>query len=106
MANCAGSTLSKHNKGLILVLTQHTVLAVVQTQHRTYLHAQHTALAVLQTQHGAYMHNTLCWQYSKHNTGLTHIAHCGGSSINTHAYNTVLTYASHYMGSSGDAIQD
>ena len=29
-------TLSKHNTGLIVVLTQHTALAVVQAQYRTY----------------------------------------------------------------------
>ena len=42
----------------------------------------------------------------KHNTELSCIAHCVGSSANTHAYNTGLTYMSYYTGSSGDAIQD
>ena len=91
-ANCAGSTLNKHNTGL--THTHHTSLAVVQTQHRTYTHSQHTALAVVQTQHRIYTHSTLRWQWCKHNTGLTRTAHCAGSSANTtqdlHTQHTML----------------
>ena len=54
MANCASSTFSKHSKVLIVVLTQHTTLVVVQTQCRTNTHS------------------TLRWQQCKHDTGLTH----------------------------------
>ena len=49
MANCAGSTLSKHNTGL--THTAHcTGSSAITTQD---LHAQHTstALSVVQTQH-------------------------------------------------------
>ena len=57
IANCAGSTLSKHNKGCIVVLTQHTTLAVLQTQCRTY--TQHAALAEVPTKYITHMHSTL-----------------------------------------------
>ena len=92
MASCTGSTLSKHNTGLMHTAhcagssanttqdlqTQHPALAVVQTQHRTYTHTahcagssvnttqnlqtQHPALEVVQTQHRTYTHSTLRWQ--------------------------------------------
>ena len=83
MANCTGSTLSKYNTGLT-----HTAHCAGVEQ------IQHTALAVVQTQHRTYTHSTLRWQYCKRNTELTHTAHCAGSSVNTtqdlHAQHTML----------------
>ena len=54
MANCAGSTLSKYNTGL--THTAHCAGSSANTTQDS--HTQHTALAVVQTQHRSYNHST------------------------------------------------